>query len=183
MGLITDTEIQARITTDDLITGITPHQQGQVYHGPTPCGYNATFSGETLAITTNSILSDIKAVTTKFFGRGSSKKRFTIGGGDTLIAQTTESFKIPNDLIVFSQPLSTYMNVGLTTSLYPMVPGHVGPAKIQITNPTKNRVALYPGEGIIALYFVQITPQEGQSAHAFPQWILDNGALSVSPPQ
>lgn len=178
-GILTQDQISALIQSDQLITGSTPYVPGQVYHGLTPIGFDASLAPSYMGITTNSILSDIKAISTRFFGRSTSRRRFTIGGGDTIIAQTNEVFNIPDNVFVLSHPLPVYMNLGLTCVIYPLLPGHSGPAKIQITNPTKNRVYLYPNEGIISLHFLSIALDAGQQLDPYPDGYLDNGELKV----
>ena len=74
---------------------------------------------------------------------------------DYVLSYSIETFSIPEDVLVLVIGKSTYARSGLLVNVTPGEPGWVGQWTLEISNPTKRPIKIYPNEGIAQCLFFQ----------------------------
>ena len=78
---------------------------------------------------------------------------FWIQPGQMVLAESIETWHIPDDVYVMVVGKSTYARCGLIVNVTPMEPGWRGRLTIEISNTSSLPACVYPGEGIAAAIF------------------------------
>ena len=73
--------------------------------------------------------------------------------GHFLLAESLETFTMPNDVIGTVLGKSTYARCGLIVNVTPLEPGWKGVLTLELHNATHHNILLYPGEGIAQVLF------------------------------
>lgn len=72
-----------------------------------------------------------------------------------MLGHTTETFKIPQDLLVLCVGKSTYARCGIHINVTPIEPGFEGQIVLEISNATSLPAKIYIDEGIAQFIFLQ----------------------------
>lgn len=76
-----------------------------------------------------------------------------IPGNGFVLAESFETFNMPEDVFAICVGKSTYARVGLIVNVTPLEPGWEGRLTIELSNTTNMPLAVYPFEGIAQLIF------------------------------
>lgn len=155
-------QIARRIETEDMVTDIPPSKDGCISTGLTSCGYDFTLDTAFRSISPTSVTLGPKYAVTDLFGGMRRMDRFTIGPGETLLAQSVEVFHIPKDLIGVGANRAVYATFGITMCMADLLPGYVGKARFTIFNPSQNGILLHPNEGFATIRFVKVDLEDGE---------------------
>lgn len=98
---------------------------------------------------------DPKNVKPGFFQTVRADDYFLLPPQGLVLAQTTEYFKIPRDILTICFGKSTYARCGVLVNVTPFEPEWEGHATIAISNMSHCPVRLYTGEGIAQLIFLK----------------------------
>lgn len=80
---------------------------------------------------------------------------FVMYPNDYVLSYSIEKFAIPEDVLVLVIGKSTYARSGLLVNVTPGEPGWIGQWTLEISNPTKRPIKIYPNEGIAQCLFFQ----------------------------
>lgn len=85
--------------------------------------------------------------------RSDPNSKVIIPPGGFLLAESIESFNMPEDVLGIVLGKSTYARCGLIINCTPLEPRWMGILTLELHNASKHGIVLYPGEGIAQITF------------------------------
>lgn len=137
---------------------VSPHlpalvEQGVISYGPTSMGYDCRLGAVFRAALSGWPINPKHAQLSFEDGVFQCDHSFELQPGSFLLGVTVERFTMPDNVIGIAVGKSTYARCGLQVNVTPLEPGWEGYLTLELSNPTKNPIRIYPGEGIIQVMF------------------------------
>ena len=137
---------------------VSPHlpalvEQGVISYGPTSMGYDCRLGTAFRGVLPGWSIDPKDAPSSFEDGVFQCDQSFELQPGSFLLGVTIERFTMPDNIIGIAVGKSTYARCGLQVNVTPLEPGWRGYLTLELSNPTKNPIRIYPGEGIIQVIF------------------------------
>ena len=116
--------------------------------GLSSCGYDLRLGGKFLRQTGFNMDTDMPEYKEEF-----ADEVYYLGPGDFILAQTVETFKMPNNIMGIVHDKSTYARRGLAVQNTIIEPGWAGILTLELTNHSNNLIPLSIGDGICQVIF------------------------------
>lgn len=164
MSLLIDQEIKKYQDLYQIFTPFIPEKMRltndgdyAISYGLTSCGYDLTLGTEFKTPREKYVI-DPKTPDESSWHEFHISTPFSLEPNQIVLGHSVEYIKMPNNLFGIAFDKSTYARTGIQTNVTPLEPGWEGYLTIEMHNASRNRVMLYPNEGIIqvVLFHVEI---------------------------
>lgn len=158
MSILCDYEIADRAEHDGMIAPFVGHQVREVdgkpviSYGLSSYGYDIRLSNEFLQPTIQ-WLADPKNPKSAGDFYPTPYEKLIVQPGCFVLGKSVEYFKIPRNILGICVGKSTYARLGVIVNVTPLEPEWEGELTVEISNTSRNPVAIYGNEGIAQLIF------------------------------
>ncbi len=159
-GLLCDTEIIELCKSQKMVSPFVDHQVRKdcISYGVSSYGYDIRVAGHFKIFTnTHSGVIDPKNFDDSIFVEVDKKvgEDCIIPPNSFVLAESIETFRIPNDILGLCTGKSTLARCGLSVPMTPLEPGWEGILTIEVSNTTPLPAKIYAGEGIAQILFIR----------------------------
>jgi len=130
---------------------------GVVSYGLTSSGYDIRLDKFFFRYT-NGIIDPHEEDLEKMGERFECDKPFVMEPGECLLALAVESFTMPSNVMGICLGKSTWARCFVDCLMTPIEPGFVGDVTLELVNPSKRPIRLYPFEGVCQIVFMYTSP-------------------------
>jgi len=157
MAIKNDKWISRMAHEHNMITPFVDHQErhGVISYGLSSAGYDLRLGTTFYHLKESNQLFDPKQQTKNDWNVSESTYPVILFPNDYVLSYSVETFNIPEDILVLVIGKSTYARSGLIVNVTPGEPGWSGQWTLELSNPTKRPIQVYPNEGIAQCLFFQ----------------------------
>ena len=154
-GILNDREIQALCNTDTpMIDPFIPRQKGKPSYGLGSFGYDIRLGEKFLVADEEiSVFLDPVAFPDYAFLEESAKETIEIPPHTQVLAESVETFHMPDDVFGLCFGKSTYARCGLLVNATPLEAGWKGVLTLELANLSSFPIRLHIGQGIAQIVF------------------------------
>ncbi len=153
-GILNDREIRALCTEGEMIRPFVPVQAGKPSYGLGSFGYDLRLGSKFLVPIggINAVLDPI-AFPRGHFREIKATDTLEVAPGSQVLAESVETFHIPDDVTGVCWGKSSYARCGLLVNVTPLEPGWIGVLTIELANLSPLPIRLHVGQGIAQVVF------------------------------
>ena len=153
-GILNDQEIRALCEEGGMISPFVPQQAGKPSYGLGSFGYDMRLGSKFLVPIggINAVLDPI-AFPRGHFREIEAKDTLEVAPGSQVLAESVETFHIPDDVAGVCWGKSSYARCGLLVNVTPLEPGWKGVLTIELANLSPLPIRLHVRQGIAQVVF------------------------------
>lgn len=155
--LLSDWALKARASMIEpfVSTSVKVNDAGEpiISYGLSSYGYDVRLADEFVIVTGSTLDPKVPLSQTSQRAFVANGKPVWLAAGDFILAKTLEKLTIPRDCAALCVGKSTYARCGIIVNTTPLEPEWTGHVTLEISNTSRQRVPLYPGEGIAQVMF------------------------------
>lgn len=157
MSIKNDKWISKMSQEHNMISPFVDHQERQnvISYGLSSLGYDLRLGTTFYYLKEGNKIFDPKAQTQYDWDVVQSEFPIVLKPNDYVLSYSYETFSLPEDILVLVIGKSTYARSGLIVNVTPGEPGWTGQWTLELSNPTKRPIKIYPHEGIAQCLFFQ----------------------------
>jgi dCTP deaminase len=157
MTIKNDKWIAEQSYLNKMINPFVNHQvrDGVISYGLSGLGYDLRLGSKFYVLKQGNALFDPKNQSDFDWDVITTEYPFIVHPNDYILSYSIETFSIPEDVLVLVIGKSTYARSGLLVNVTPGEPGWTGQWTLELSNPTKRPIKIYPNEGIAQCLFFQ----------------------------